>query len=150
MADQSKRNSDFDQFVTQLQQEIDAQERATYSAKVIEHSHHPTHFGRMDAPDTWGKVQGWCGDMMEMYLCLDGDGIREATFVTDGCGPTLACGNVLSSMVEGLSLAEASCIMPEVIIAALDGLPKEHEHCAELAVSTLQNALFNLRGRDNR
>jgi hypothetical protein len=30
----------------------------------------------------------------------------------------------------------------------LDGLPEEHFHCAELAVSTLQNAIFNWRFRD--
>lgn len=148
MTDQSKRDTDFDQFVTQLQNEIDTQECALYSAKVIEHSHHPTHFGRMDNPGAWGKVHGWCGDTMEIYLQLDDERIEAATFVTDGCGPTLACGNVLTSMVQGLTLEEAARIMPEMVITALDGLPKENEHCAELAVSTLQNALFNLRMKD--
>jgi hypothetical protein len=31
------------------------------------------------------------------------------------------------------------------LIEALDGLPGENQHCAELAVITLQNALENLR-----
>jgi hypothetical protein len=44
-----------------------------------------------------------------------------------------------------MSLEEASEVRPADLLAALDGLPKENAHCAELAVSTLQNALFNWR-----
>ena len=83
---------------------------------------------------------------MEIYLRLAGETIAEASFMTDGCGPTLACGSRLTSMVRGMSLEEASSIRPEKLIAALDGLPEESEHCATLAVSTLQNAIFNWRG----
>ena len=39
--------------------------------------------------------------------------------------------------------------MPEDLIEALDGLPEENHHCAELAVITFQNALGNLKF-DNR
>jgi hypothetical protein len=37
--------------------------------------------------------------------------------------------------------------VPEQIVEALDGLPEEHFHCAELAVSTLLNATFGWRFR---
>ena len=37
-------------------------------------------------------------------------------------------------------------ILPEDLIAALNGLPEESEHCATLAVSALQNAIFNRQG----
>jgi nitrogen fixation NifU-like protein len=65
--------------------------------------------------------------------------------MTDGCGPTVACGSMLTRMVEGASLEQAGDICPKDLLDALDGLPKERQHCAELAVNTLQNALFNLR-----
>jgi nitrogen fixation NifU-like protein len=45
--------------------------------------------------------------------------------------------------VQGMSLKEASGIRPENLIAALDGLPEENVHCAELAVSTLRTAIEN-------
>jgi nitrogen fixation NifU-like protein len=135
----------FDRLVEKIQREIDEQERSLYSAKVIEEAHHPKNVGRMRQADVCGLVHGWCGDTMEVFLRLDGEMIREAKFVTDGCGPTLACGSMLTSMLRGLSLTQADEIMPEHIIAALDGLPEESQHCAELAVSTLQNALFNWR-----
>ena len=47
-------------------------------------------------------------------------------------------------MVTGKSLAEAVEILPEDLVEALDGLPGQNQHCAELAVITLQNALENL------
>ena len=99
----------------------------------------------MSAPDAVGIVQGWCGDTMEIYLRMNSSRIREATFMTDGCGPTVACGSVLTTMARGMSLDEASEITPENLIAALDGLPEESVHCAELAVNTLQEAIANGR-----
>ena len=142
---QQQKTSDFDRMVEELQREIVEQEQALYSDKVIEEAHNPRNLGRMPEPDTHGLVHGWCGDTMEIYLRLNGERIEEATFMTDGCGATLACGSVLTQMVTGVSLEEASEIRPKDLLSALDGLPKENVHCAELAVSTLQNAIFNWR-----
>lgn len=141
----TRTTAEWDGFVTTLQTEIDEQARALYSAKVIEEAHHPRNVGRMPEADVRGLVHGWCGDTMEIYLRLERERIVKATFVTDGCGPTLACGSNLTAMVRGMSLEEAGAIRPEHLIAALDGLPEESKHCAELAVSTLQNAIFNWR-----
>jgi nitrogen fixation NifU-like protein len=140
--------TDLDDLALKLQQEIDAQERALYSAKVIAEARNPKHVGRMSQADVRGLVHGWCGDTMEIYLRLNGAQIVEATFMTDGCGPTLACGSMITSLIQGKSLAEADAILPEDLIVALDGLPSESQHCAELAVKTLQNALLNWRMRD--
>jgi nitrogen fixation NifU-like protein len=137
--------TDFDRMVRELQHEIIEQERAIYSAKVIEEVHNPKNIGRMSQPDARGLVHGWCGDTMEIYLRLNGESIQEATFVTDGCGPSVACGSMLTEMVAGMSLEQAGELLPEDLLDALDGLPEESVHCAELAASTLQNALFNWR-----
>jgi nitrogen fixation NifU-like protein len=148
---QQQETNDFDRLVEELQREIVAQEQALYSDKVIQEAHNPSNLGRMPEPDTHGLVHGWCGDTMEIYLRLNGTRIEEATFMTDGCGATLACGSMLTQMVAGISLEEANEIRPQDLLSALDGLPEENVHCAELAVSTLQNALFNWRApRDLR
>jgi len=138
---------DFDRVIADLQSKIIEQERALYSAKVIEEVHNPNNAGRMPEPDACGIVHGWCGDTMEIYLRLDGERIQEAAFMTDGCGPSVACGNMLTTMVQGISLEEAGQIAPEDLITALDGLPDESTHCAELAVSTLRAALANRRAK---
>jgi nitrogen fixation NifU-like protein len=113
--------------------------------QVQEEAHNPKNLGRMAGPDAYGIVHGWCGDTMEVYLRLNGARIGEATFMTDGCGPSVACGSMLTTMVTGMSLEEAGEIRPEDLIAVLDGLPEESLHCAELAVSTLQEAIANGR-----
>jgi len=47
-----------------------------------------------------------------------------------------------------MSLKEAGEIGSEVLITALDGLPEESLHCAELAVSTLREAIANWHVED--
>jgi nitrogen fixation NifU-like protein len=137
--------TDFDSFVEELQQEILEQARAVYSDKVVKEFYNPSNLGRMPEPDARGIVRGWCGDTMEIYLRLDGEKIQAATFMTDGCGPTVACGSLLTKMVTGKSLEDADEILPEDLLKSLGGLPEENIHCAELAVSTLHSALFNRR-----
>jgi nitrogen fixation NifU-like protein len=127
--------------VVELQREIEEKEEALYSAGVLEQTRNPQHLGRMEAPDVQAVLTGWCGDTMEIYLRLNGSTIQEATFATDGCGPSVACGNMLTTMVEGMALDEASRINPEDLFVALDGLPDESAHCAELAVNTLRRAI---------
>jgi nitrogen fixation NifU-like protein len=78
---------------------------------------------------------------MEIYLRLNGERIEQACFMTDGCGPTVACGSTLTTIVHGLSLHEAGGITPEDLLEALGGLPEESVHCAELAVNTLREAI---------
>jgi len=150
MTEHRGEETNFDRMVAELQQQIIEQERALYSAKVIEEAHNPTNLGRMARPDAYGVVHGWCGDTMEVYLRLNGARIEEATFMTDGCGPTVACGSVLTRLARGMSLEEAGKIRPEDLIAALDGLPEESLHCAELAVSTLRYALERYLGGQPR
>lgn len=140
-----KEATDFDRFAEELQQQIIEEARAVYSDKVVDECFNPANLGRMAEADAHGLVHGWCGDTMEFYVQLNGERIERATFTTDGCGPTVACGSMLTRMVQGTSLEKAGAIRPQDLLDALDGLPEESLHCAELAVNTLQNALFNWR-----
>jgi nitrogen fixation NifU-like protein len=140
---QTSRESAFDRMVEEIQRQIIEDERATYSQKVIEEYYNPKNLGRMSDPDAVGIVHGWCGDTMEIYLRLNGSRIEEATFMTDGCGPTVACGSKLTTAVRGMSLDKARQIKQDDLVAALDGLPEESLHCAELAVNTLRQAIAN-------
>jgi nitrogen fixation NifU-like protein len=139
----SPDGSDFDGAVKEIQSWIVQRERALYSEKVIEEYHHPRNVGRMSEPDGVGVVHGWCGDTMEIYLRLSARRIVEATFITDGCGPTVACGSRITTMVHGMPMDQANDLTKEDLVTALDGLPEESLHCAELAVNTLQEAIAN-------
>jgi len=133
----------FVRLVDELERHIIEQARATYSDKVVEEFYYLKNLGRMPEPDACGIVHGWCGDTMEIYLRLNGEQIEKASFMTDGCGPTTACGSMLTKLIQGMSLEEAGRIRPQDLIDALDGLPDESVHCAELAVNTLREAIAN-------
>jgi nitrogen fixation NifU-like protein len=138
---EQEENDRWDRLVADLQREIEGKERALYSAKVLEQVRNPQHLGRMEAPDAQAVLTGWCGDTMEIYLRLNGSTIQEATFMTDGCGPSVASGNMLATMVQGMALDEADRINPQDLLLALDGLPEDSAHCATLAVNTLRKAI---------
>ncbi len=114
---------------------------ARYSAKAIEHGRQPVNVGRMENADAHASKVGWCGEVMEMYLRLEGERIAQATFWADGCLSTMACGDMLTTLAQGKSLAEAAAITSAELIAALDGLPFKSHHCAELSVETLREAI---------
>ena len=137
--------TNFDHMVADLQREITEQERALYSDKVLEEAHNPRNLGRMSESDVHAIVRGCCGDTMEIYLRLNGERITESTFMTDGCGSAVACGSMLTRLVQAKSLEEAGRVTPEDLLAALDGLPKENIHCTKLAVNTLREAIANWR-----
>ncbi|MCX6028138.1 MAG: iron-sulfur cluster assembly scaffold protein [Chloroflexi bacterium] len=113
----------------------------SFSAKAIQHGRHPTNAGRMEHPDAYASRVGWCGEVMEMYLRLDGNRIVAASFWADGCLSTMACGDMLTTMARGMVLEDAMAITPQTLIAALDGLPYKSHHCAELSVETLREAI---------
>lgn len=137
--------ADYDRMVEELRQEIAKRERETYSDVVLREAKSPQNMRPLPDADAHGLVEGWCGDTMEIFLRLNGDTIEEATFTTDGCGATLACGSMLTQMVTGMKVEKAEWVLPKDLINALDGLPEESEHCAGLAISTLQNALLYWR-----
>ncbi len=99
--------------------------------------------GAMDHPDSQGFFIGRCGDRMQIDLRIIKDRIIEAKFVPEGCGATLAAGSMLTKMACTKTLEEAREITPDELVAALDGLPDDHLHCAELAVMTLREAVID-------
>ena len=47
----------------------------------------------------------------------------------------------MSELAKGRDLDQALELGPEEVVAALGGLPKDHMHCARLAVNTLGEAI---------
>jgi nitrogen fixation NifU-like protein len=116
-----------------------------YSEKTLTLAYEPLNVGEMEFPDSIGNATGECGDSMRIYLKLNEGRIQEATFLSDGCGATLACGSAVTELVRGKTPLEASRIAPQALVRYLDGLPASHLHCAVLAVQTLQDALEKIR-----
>jgi nitrogen fixation NifU-like protein len=132
---------DFDGFARDLQETIIQQARDYYSAKVVEFWLNPQNMGCLEHPQAYAKITGPCGDTMEVFLKIDGDQITKATFRTDGCGPSLACGTAVTELAIGKTLEEAGAITQDMILNELGGLPDESKHCALLASTTLAKAI---------
>ena len=105
----------------------------------------PRNIGAMEDADGATYMSGICGDTIGIFVKLDQARIKQVSFITNGCGPTIACGSALTCLAEGLTVDEALKISSNELMAYLDGLPVEHTHCADLAVNTLRGALNKAR-----
>jgi nitrogen fixation NifU-like protein len=115
--------------------------RGTLSKKVIDHFTNPRNVGELRAADGLGRVSIPCGDSMQICLRVNQDQILEARFMTDGCGPVIACGSATTELVKGRTISEAMALNEDDIMIALGGLPDSETHCATLAVNALKRAL---------
>ena len=115
--------------------------RKIYSERVIDHFFNPRNLGQIQAADGFGRVTGPCGDTMEIYLKTRNGKVTNATFWTDGCGPSIASGSMVTELVKGKSIGEARKITQDDLLDALGGLPEESLHCALLAANTLGEAI---------
>lgn len=122
-----------------------------FSDTVIQLIRNKDNLGSLDNPNAQGFFLGKCGDRMQIDLQIVNRRIINAKFMADGCGATLACGSMITKMACSKTLTQAKKIEPDELINALDGLPEDHLHCAELAVMTLREAVIDaLEGPDYR
>ncbi len=133
--------SGFDDSFKELEQSVMEDMRRVYTEKTIDHFLNPRNLGEIQAPDGFGSVTGPCGDTLEICLKVSNGRIMNATFWTDGCGPSIASGSMVTEMVKGKSLVEARKITQDDVLNALGGLPEESLHCALLAANTLKEAI---------
>jgi nitrogen fixation NifU-like protein len=125
----------------ELEKSVMEDMRKTYSEKVIDHFLNPRNLGELEDADGLGKITGPCGDTMQICLRVKDGRITEATFMTDGCGTTIACGSMTTELAKGKAVTEALKITQEDILKSLDGLPEDDIHCSLLAADTLREAL---------
>jgi len=117
--------------------------RETLSKKAIDHFTNPRNEGEFRSPDGLGRASIACGDSMQIGLRVGNDRILEARFMTDGCGPVIACGSMATDLVKGKTVNEAMSLSEDDIMTGLDGLPDSETHCATLAISALKQALVD-------
>jgi Mrp family chromosome partitioning ATPase len=77
---------------------------------------------------------------MEFWLQVSDGKVHACTFITDGCGPSLASGSATTELAVGMPAEKALEIRQKDVLEALGGLPQDVEHCALLAANTLQAA----------
>ncbi len=113
-----------------------------YSEKVMDHFMEPMNMGDIKDADAVGTVGNpACGDVMRLYIQVDGDKITEAKFKTFGCGAAIATSSMATEMIKDKTLEEALKITNDAVAEALDGLPPNKMHCSVLAQEAIEAAI---------
>lgn len=82
--------------------------RELYRELILDHARKPRHFGPLaDATHTAEGINPLCGDKLRLYVKLEDDEIRDATFEGSGCAISLASASLLTDTVIGMQPAEA-------------------------------------------
>ncbi len=119
---------------------------AKYSKFLMEHFQNPRNVGEISDPDGVGTVgNASCGDIMQMFIKVNGDKIVEAKFKTFGCGAAIATSSILTERVKGATLDDALKISEETSREVLAQLPKEKIPCFTLATEALKLAIEEYR-----
>lgn len=131
-----------------MSEEMKYLENEEFSELVRAHAVSPRNYGPLKKFDGHGRITGPCGDTMEFWLSSSKGKIKRASFITDGCGSSLACGSMATILAEGRRIEEAAALNKQDILNALGGLPRDLEHCALLAANTLREACMNYWKRE--
>lgn len=121
-----------------------------YSDKVMEHFMNPRNIGEIENASGIGEVgNAKCGDIMKIFLDIDGDIIKDVKFKTFGCGSAIASSSMATEMIKGKSIKEALELTNKAVAEALDGLPPVKMHCSVLAEQAVKAALIDYAQKNN-
>ena len=121
-----------------------------YSQQVIDHYENPRNVGKFNADDTdvgTGMVGApACGDVMKLQIKVDHETgkITDARFKTYGCGSAIASSSLITELVKGMTLDQASGIKNSEIAEEL-ALPPVKIHCSILAEDAIKAAVADYR-----
>ncbi|OPX18288.1 Fe-S cluster assembly scaffold protein NifU [candidate division WOR-3 bacterium 4484_100] len=124
----------------------------TYSDKVLDHFRNPRNVGVLEGEDiAVGRVGNpVCGDLMEIYIKVEDNTIKDIKFKTFGCGSAIATASMITELAKGKSVEEAEKITRKDVAEELDGLPPIKMHCSNLAADALRAAIKNYKKKENQ
>ena len=115
---------------------------ALYTDIVMDHFMHPRNVGEIPNADGVGEVgNAKCGDIMKMYLKINGNVIEDVKFETFGCGSAIASSSMATELIKGKTIDEALAVTNKQVVDALGGLPAHKLHCSVLAEESIKSAI---------
>ncbi len=118
-----------------------------YTEKVLDHFSNPRNMGELEDANGVGMVgNAKCGDIMQMFIKVNDDGIIEdVSFKTFGCGAAIATSSMATELIKGKTVEEALQLSNSAVVEALEGLPPAKLHCSVLAEEAVKAAVENYR-----
>ena len=107
-----------------------------------EHLNFPQGKGYVPAGAFMGAAGGAaCGDLVSIWIRVDGARVAEAGFEASGCGAMVAAGSAAVALVSGAPVLDAARVGTGAISGELGGLSPGKLHAADLAADALHGAL---------
>jgi nitrogen fixation NifU-like protein len=85
--------------------------RELYQEVILDHSKRPRNFHGM--PEANRRAEGanpLCGDRATVYLCVEGDVVKDASFEGAGCSISTASASMMTDALRGKTVAEAKAL----------------------------------------
>ena len=124
-----------------------------YSGAVLDHYNNPRNVGKMDINDkNVGTGMGGapsCGDVMKLQIKVEKDIIQDAVFKCYGCGSAIASSSIITEMLKGMTLDEATQIKNTEVVEQLN-LPPVKIHCSVLAEDSIKTAIKDYKSKQHR
>jgi nitrogen fixation NifU-like protein len=112
-----------------------------YSATLVDHFLNPRNGGMMRQPDAVGVGEyTGCGDLARVFLRVRDDRVAEARFQAYGCGPTIAAASAVSELILRRPVDDLQHLKADEVERALDGLPDDRKHAAEVVADAVRAA----------
>ena len=119
-----------------------------YSQTVVDHFLRPRNAGLMPEPDGVGAEEyDGCGDLARFFVRVREGRACEVRFQTYGCGPTIAAASAASELATDRRIDDLLTLEAAEIERALDGLPDDRKHAAEVVAAALRAAARDYRNR---
>ncbi len=85
-----------------------------YQEVILDHSKHPRNHRELAAPDA--KADGFnalCGDKLTLFLQLEGDVIKDVSFIGSGCAISKASASMMTASLKGKKRDEAEVLVDQ-------------------------------------
>lgn len=120
-----------------------------YNEKVMQEFRNPQNMGEIRDADGVGTVGNpVCGDVMKVFIKVEGMVLSDVKFKTYGCVAAIATSSMMTKLVKGKTIDDAKKLTKQDIINALGGdIPPVKVHCSMLAVDALNKAIEDHKRR---
>lgn len=117
-----------------------------YTNEILNELFNPENVGVIKGADGVGKVVNQeSGQIMKIYIALDGQIVKEATYQTFGSTVAIACCSVATKMMIGKTLEEVEkTVTAKAIIKALSSVDESKQKYAQMAEETVKSAIANV------
>ena len=86
-----------------------------YQEVILDHSKSPRNFHKLEGANRTAQGHNpLCGDNVTLYLSLDGEVIKDISFLGSGCAISKASASILTAVLKGKTKAEVKALFEKV------------------------------------